>query len=97
MSAFHEWIATDFHVQVHATVFNSVHARISNFVSRFLRVDDSLALCDFLWKVHIQDDCLEVGIQQDVYITLQTWPRFCDVAYSRAYRVPGMGWGVMLH
>ncbi|XP_060759608.1 putative interleukin-17 receptor E-like [Neoarius graeffei] len=40
-------------------------------------------------QVHIQDDCLEVGIQQDVYITLQTWPRFCDVAYSRAYRVPG--------
>ncbi|KAB5542211.1 hypothetical protein PHYPO_G00088880 [Pangasianodon hypophthalmus] len=39
-------------------------------------------------QVHIQDDCLEVGIGQDVYVTLQTWPQFCDVAYSRAYRVP---------
>ncbi|XP_017349177.1 putative interleukin-17 receptor E-like [Ictalurus punctatus] len=39
-------------------------------------------------QVNIQDDCLEVGIGQDVYITLQTWPQFCDVAYSRAYRVP---------
>ncbi|XP_027006936.2 putative interleukin-17 receptor E-like [Tachysurus fulvidraco] len=39
-------------------------------------------------QVNIQDDCLEVGIGQDVHLTLQTWPRFCDVAYSKSYQVP---------
>ncbi|KAI5617810.1 putative interleukin-17 receptor E-like, partial [Silurus asotus] len=39
-------------------------------------------------QVNIQDNCLEVGIGQDVYITLQTWPQFCNVAHSRAYHVP---------
>ncbi|KAF5906781.1 putative interleukin-17 receptor E-like, partial [Clarias magur] len=38
--------------------------------------------------VNIQDDCLEVGIGQEIYVTLQTWPKFCDVAYSRAYQIP---------
>lgn len=45
--------------------------------------------------MNIQDDCLEVGIGQDVHLTLQTWPRFCDVAYSKSYQVPGMGCGVV--
>lgn len=49
--------------------------------------------CVIVWKVNIQDDCLEVGMGQHVYVTLQTWPQFCDVAYSKAYHVPGMGKG----
>ncbi|KAF7694044.1 putative interleukin-17 receptor E-like [Silurus meridionalis] len=39
-------------------------------------------------QVNIQDNCVEVGIGQDVYVTLQTWPQFCNVAHSRAYHVP---------
>ncbi|KAK3518060.1 hypothetical protein QTP70_033286 [Hemibagrus guttatus] len=39
-------------------------------------------------QVNIQDDCLEVGIGQDVHLTLQTWPQFCEVSYYRSYQVP---------
>lgn len=90
LSAFHEWTTTNLHVQALATLFNWFCATIYRFSSF---KNGWLVLCDFLWQVNIQDDCLEVGIGQDIYVTLQTWPQFCDVGYTRAYHVPGMGWG----
>ncbi|TSK13184.1 Interleukin-17 receptor C [Bagarius yarrelli] len=52
---------------------------------RVQRIEQCKTRCS---QVHIEDDCLEVSIGQDVHVTLQTWPQFCDVSYTRKYLVP---------
>uniref|UniRef100_A0A4W4HAE2 Interleukin-17 receptor C/E N-terminal domain-containing protein n=1 Tax=Electrophorus electricus TaxID=8005 RepID=A0A4W4HAE2_ELEEL len=39
-------------------------------------------------QVNIQDDCLEVGVGQDMHITLKTWPWFCDMDVFRLHHAP---------
>lgn len=38
-------------------------------------------------QVNIQDDCLQVGMGQEVQVTLQTWPQFCGYDFSQSYKV----------
>ncbi|XP_053572606.1 putative interleukin-17 receptor E-like isoform X2 [Bombina bombina] len=38
-------------------------------------------------KIHIQYNCFEVGVAQQVYVTMKTIPYFCNVELARQYTV----------
>ncbi|XP_031438619.1 uncharacterized protein il17rel [Clupea harengus] len=40
-------------------------------------------------QVEVQDNCFEVGVGQDLRVTLKTLPEFCNSSVSKTHNVPG--------